>query len=355
MSKEKTSFETIPNEILFCIFDFLTTSHILKAFGQLNYRFRDIIQCHVKHIDLTDDLQIYQSELEHIYQSIESAKVNKRSLSLFMSYEFPRLHSLYLINIIDVHKILTRMRLTLINLKIWFHGDTHSSLNDRILNCGRNYRSLFPLTLKRFSSNGLFLEECLHENITHLNVYIGGISLLMEMIEQTPNIQHISAHFMKNFDTYGKYTDAHHEEFKNLTTQFQRLSHLNSIRLTTVNDLVEFTCNPCFPFYQVQLFIDNCCPDKTILKKITLEFHGIRFNENMWSTIQRYKNTFDSFNVYIPIGLGLQDRLEEIKNQVLLNNQFAFHIEYPFHKKKIDHPTIFIYTLPLNFKQFTNK
>jgi len=37
MWKEKTSFETIRIEILFYIFAFLTTSHILKAFGQLNH------------------------------------------------------------------------------------------------------------------------------------------------------------------------------------------------------------------------------------------------------------------------------------------------------------------------------
>jgi len=83
MSTEKTLFTALPNEIVYWIFEFLNTSDIMKAFVQLNYRYRDVVRHYVKHIDLIDSWQIYRSELQYICQSVESVKVDRYGLDLF--------------------------------------------------------------------------------------------------------------------------------------------------------------------------------------------------------------------------------------------------------------------------------
>ena len=305
MSTEKTLFTALPNEIVYWIFEFLNTSDIMKAFVQLNYRYRDVVRHYVKHIDLIDSWQIYRSELQYICQSVESVKVDRYGLDLFTNYQFPQLHSLFLINLVHWEKLLRHMSLQ--NLKIWFQSDDDDYDDSRTPSFGK-YRSL-PLTIRRFSSNGWFNPTYCHENLTHLNVYVSGIWNLLEITERTRNIQHLSVHFNRNFNTWGKDTDDAKNNFEAVTTKFQRLSNLNSIAFTTMNSTREYNCNEAFPFYQLQLFIDNCCPKKAILKKVTLQLLNISFNEEFWSIIQQYKNTFDSFNVYILF--GTKDNLEK--------------------------------------------
>jgi len=87
MSTEKTSFSTLPNEIVYCIFEFLNNFDILKPF--------------VKQIDLTGNWDVSQSVLKHICETTEKVKVNRYGLDLFTNYRFPQLHSLILVDIVE--------------------------------------------------------------------------------------------------------------------------------------------------------------------------------------------------------------------------------------------------------------
>lgn len=62
-------------------------------------------------------------------------------------------------------------------------------------------------------------------------------------------------------------------------------------------------------------------------EKITLQLLTISFDEDIWSTIQRYKNTFDSFNVYISFRIKEGYNLEEFEHKFSSSNQFVFDNE----------------------------
>jgi len=69
---------------------------------------------------------------------------------------------------------------------------------------------------------------------------------------------------------------------------FVRLTKLNSLTFATEIDVF-------VPFELLQLFINHCCPNETILKKLD----RIPLSNEIWSKINQYKDTYDSLNLYI--------------------------------------------------------
>ncbi|CAF4078352.1 unnamed protein product, partial [Adineta steineri] len=63
----------------------------------------------------------------------------------------------------------------------------------------------------------------------------------------------------------------------------------------------------------------------SILKKVNLKLHFFEFNEDLWSTIVRYKNTFDHFHFYA--SFMVNDKASIIKIIPLHNDHFDYHIE----------------------------
>lgn len=338
MSQKKTSFELFPNEIIYNVFEFLSISDICRAFTQLNYRYRNVVRSFVKHIDLTDNWDVYQSQLQHIYKTVESIKVDRYGLYLLASYQYPRLQSLILINILEWDHLVRHMNLQ--NLEVWFQSENDNDNNNNSVKtpCLLNFGSL-PLTLKRFSSNNSVNRIYFHANLIHLNVRVYGMIDLLEILGRTPNVQHLSVTFYENVHIWQRSTIDDRNHFQIIVGNFQRLTHLNSINFSTMYDQ--------FSFDQLLLFIDRCCPNETILKKVTLQSLYIFFNETIWSKIQQYKNTFDLFNIYI--SFVIDDNFQEIKKTFLSSNQFAFHLENDHIDMWTQRWWLHLYSLPFVF------
>ena len=89
---------------------------------------------------------------------------------------------------------------------------------------------------------------------------------LIEIVERTPNIEHLSVTFGINFDSRYRRENYPSSRVKSMTTNFCCLSKLINLSISTKSP----NCprgNERLPFNQIQLFIDQCCPNKTILKK----------------------------------------------------------------------------------------
>ncbi len=66
MSREQTQFIVLLNEVIGCIFEFLTTLDILRAFTQINRRDDDLVQSYIKRLDLNNGWQGDRQELQWI-------------------------------------------------------------------------------------------------------------------------------------------------------------------------------------------------------------------------------------------------------------------------------------------------
>ncbi|CAF1535478.1 unnamed protein product [Adineta ricciae] len=132
-----------------------------------------------------------------------------------------------------------------------------------------------------------------------------------------------------------------------MIVNFCSLNNLKHLCISTKQSYI-IESNEYFPFEQIQLFIDQCCPRQTILKTVILKFDCINFSQTMWSTIVRYKTIFDHFHFYATF--RLEDKLW--KNTIIssLVNQFDFYIEDgdPLHAQI---RFIHVYSLPFIFNK----
>ena len=101
MSQKRTQFAFFPNEIVYYIFEFLTEFDILHAFAGLNRRYDDLIKFHIKQLDLNDGWQRVHHQLEGICEYVQKLKIDQYHLTYLSNYQFVRLHSLSLIDIIE--------------------------------------------------------------------------------------------------------------------------------------------------------------------------------------------------------------------------------------------------------------
>ncbi|CAF1482043.1 unnamed protein product [Adineta steineri] len=130
-----------------------------------------------------------------------------------------------------------------------------------------------------------------------------------------------------------------------MTAKFRPLINLKHLAFSTKLDNGAAT-NERLPFDRIQLFIDQCHLKTSILRKVTLKFDYIVFNENLWSAIVRYKNTFDRFDFYA--SFIADDRASIIRIIPSNNDHFDYHIEDgdPLHPQA---RFVHIYSLPFAF------
>ena len=219
------SFASLPNEIVYYIFDFLAAFDILRVFARLNRRYDDLIKFHIQRLDLTDDWQGDHHQLQCICGFIQKIKIDQRHLNYLFNYQFSQLHSLNLLNIFDWQNVIARTNLK--NLRLWLKEYIHL---DEVL---------IPQTVIRFSVNVLMNANAFHSNLIHLTLCVRSISHLIKIVERTPNIQYLNV-------TLWPYHMSTNEE-PSLISNFRRLMALQNLSFTvmyTRNDgKLSFTLN----------------------------------------------------------------------------------------------------------------
>ena len=386
--RKQTQFIVLPNELIYCIFEYLIPVDIFRAFAQLNHHYADLVRFYIKRIDLTDDWQWDRQELQWICGTIETLKVDqfhvdllhdsskwedptscpielnssppgkkvslrsvmKKILSPFHKYtttpqssfhddtsvvnsHFPRLRSVHLVNIPYWSNVVFNMNLNSLNV----------SFDDSTRYCYPP--TLIPQTVTQFSTNTVMNINIFHTNLIDLNVCVYSIVSLIELVKQTPNIQHLHVTFADGFHDRLCVERYQFTRFETMITNFRRLCNLTHLSFSTKYNK-DSGNNERLPFDQIQLFIDRCCPNKTILKKVALKLHYIMFDENMWSTIVRYKNTFDRFNFYASFIAEHKDSVNMLMS--LASDQFDFYME-DCNPSRPQARCIHIYSLPFDF------
>ncbi|CAF0947400.1 unnamed protein product [Adineta steineri] len=379
MSQKQTQFMVLPNEVIYSIFHFLKTSDILRAFGQLNCRYDDLIRFHIKRIDLTDDWDGNLQDFKWICRSIQTLKINqyyihwlraldpKNNLSQYhqkpsfwtiikniftcsqkmtrssryylqrtilnVNYQFSQLHSLHLVNICEWTKVISNMNLK--SLSLWFDDDHRY----------HREKGFIPQTVTRFSTNIAIEANKFHLGLIDLDVCISSMPHLLEIVERTPNLQRLSVTFADCFLQCYEKVNYTYSYFETIVANFRPLINLTHLCLST-KQINNRPTNERFPFDQVQLFIDQCYLKTSILRKVTLNFDYIMFNENLWSTIVRYKNTFDRFDFYASFTVNdIASIIETIQSN---NDHFDYHIE-DVDPKFSRAGFVHIYSLPFAF------
>ncbi|CAF1162988.1 unnamed protein product [Adineta steineri] len=182
-------------------------------------------------------------------------------------------------------------------------------------------------------------------DLIDLDICIPSMVHLLKIVERTPNLQRLSATFAYHFDERYDSENYPYTYFDMITTNFRPLINLKYLSFST-KPINSIKINDPLPFDQIQLFIDQCYLKTTILRKVNLKFDYIIFNENLWSTIVRYKNTFDHFNFYA--SFMVNDKASIIKIIPSHNDHFDYHIEDgdPLHAYT---RFVHIYSLPFAF------
>lgn len=139
--KKKTEFVVLPNEVIYCIFDFLSTLDIFRSFARINHRYDDLIRCYNKSIDLTDGWQGDRDEFQWIYPTIQILKIDRLHIYVLTDYQFFHLNSLKLVNVFNWDKVVSTMNLK--KLSIWFDDNIYYD----------NEQGEIPKTVMIFSTN----------------------------------------------------------------------------------------------------------------------------------------------------------------------------------------------------------
>lgn len=346
--------------MIYYIFDFLTTIDIIRAFVQLNHRYATLVRSHIKKVDLTNGCPGKRRQLQWILEKIETVKVDqghtylltdivssdqdtaatRKSFNFFLSPVLKRLftcvqkktnsfedtpfpdpsitfnpvlqiQSLHLVNVFNWNELISNMNLK--KLVLWFDND-----NSSICDGGP-----IPQTLIRFASNVIFATNYFHENLIDLNIRIRSVIHLLEIIEHTPNIQYLSVTLVCNSEWCYCQANDEPDRFETMMNENRISNNLTHLSFATKHPRDLYS--QYLLFSQIQAFIDRCCPNKTILKKVSLKFAHIMYDENLWLTILRYKNTFDRFNFYTSLRMD-EDAAAFLQN-LSSNDNFAFHIE----------------------------
>lgn len=328
MSQSKAKFVILPNEIIYSIFDYLTVVEILQSFSHLQRRFDNVIQSFVKQIDLTNGWRGNRTDLELICQRMQVLKLDRRHIHLFYDYQFPGLRSLHLVNVSKWSRFVACANLTLTTLSLWFDDANRSSSEQ-----GR-----IPQTIHRFSSNLVHHSASFHSNLTHLTLSVNSMDDALQIVRQSPSVEYLAINFVDHFNKTQNKSNL-------MINRFDRLEKLQKISFTT-KDVKDDETNEFLPFDQIENFIDECCPNGTVLKRIRMHFCRITYSKELWSTIDRYKETFHRFDSYISIMIDGVDR-----NNMALPfdlDKFGYHIEGDI-SSDLETNYVHLYSLPFTF------
>ena len=334
MPRTTTKFVVLPNEVIYHIFDYLTVVDIIRSFAHVQHRYDNLIRFYVTKIDLTINWKGSRQELKWISEIIQTLKIDRYHVHLLTDCRFPQLDSLYLVNICKWSEIISYMNLR--SLRLWFK-DNHLPSPDQ---------GKIPRTIIRFFSNIINNSDSFHENLIQMSICISSMMDLLEIIERTPNIENLYvtfAHHFDHMDSTEKNFDLIHLDSS--TWRFPRLHKLKKISFTTKDVKSKESNNEYLPFNQIEIFIEHCCPDERILRRMSLKFDRIKYSKNIWSTINRYKNIFDRFDFY---GSFIVEEVDLIDATISSDENFGYHIEGDIASHS-DNFYLHIYSLPFAF------
>ncbi len=117
--------------------------------------------------------------------------------------------------------------------------------------------------------------------------------------------------------------------------------HMNRINLNmTINSIVHLLKIVC---YFCSYVFEKYYP----MKNIALKLDHIKFDKYMWSTMMKYKNTFDHFDFYLSFIVNENASIN--MEDLLADNDFDFHFEGRDSLHRHDY-FVHIYSLPFAFK-----
>ena len=354
----RSKFDCLPNEIVYLIFDYLSSNEIIESFVGLNQCLNDVVRCHVKKLDVTKGWSCDKQKLEWILSTIEILKIDryhvdflcrKLSMNLCMKKyksllrliadkifghqqaidqfeveyfrKFPRINSIEFVNVTNWSKFICENQINQVSICF----DDHIRHNP-------NELSRIPETVTRFSSNLLINPKNFHKNLVDLNICVLSIDDLIDILRYSPNVEHLSVKFCETF----YYFHPTNYDFKGVLLNLNRLTRLT--RLSIETKLCEdFLTNKYLNFNEIKYFIEISCPNRIKLK---LKFHFILFDEQLCSTIENFKIEFIDFDFYG--SFILDENLSLIEQLVSSNSNFSYHIENVNER-------IHIYSLPFRF------
>jgi hypothetical protein len=137
------------------------------------------------------------------------------------------------------------------------------SLNFWFDNCIRFYRpaKLIPSKLIQLLTNVVLNAKAFHTNLIDLNLYVRSVIHLVEIVEQTTNIQYLSINLDDNFSKNDCMKNDQSSHFQRITTDFRRLNNLSRHPVRT-KDAKHTESYERLSFNQIQVFIDRGCPNK---------------------------------------------------------------------------------------------
>ncbi|UJR11775.1 hypothetical protein I4U23_015955 [Adineta vaga] len=330
MSRQRTLFTILPNEIIYDIFCFLSTNDIVRAFSNLNNRYNALIRAHVKSIDLTVGWRGTRQDLQWICETIQILKINQLHLWLVDHCQFFQLHSLELQNVLKWNNFISTMNLT--SLSLQFNNKLHSDRDEITI----------PLDVIRFCVNSNI--DTLHRNLIDLNIEVGSMVSLLGIIKHTPLLERLSVTFA------GRFTNHDQRHMDLMVEDFQPLNKLNHLSLSTKPTSTTFM-NGHLSFQHIQLFVNIYCPNEKILKRIILQLYHIDIEEEMWSTIERYKNTFDRFDFY---GLfNMNEQIIQLVEELVRTTYFDYYNQTA-DQLYGEYRLVHVYSLPFRFDKIYN-
>lgn len=241
------------------------------------------------------------------------------------------MNSLNFVNVYHWDKSISNMDLK--KLTFWFDESDISYYDEQ---------KRIPNTVTKISTNSVLEANAFHINLINLHVYVRSIVHLLEIIEQTPNIQRLAVTFAYHLDKGYCLENFQSDRLERMTTNFLPLSNLTHLSFSTM-DANNRKSNERFRFNQFVVFIDRCCSTNMILKRIALKLDHVTFHKDMWSIIIRYRNTFDRFDFYA--SLIVEESISKSIENLSMNDDFHYHVEGS-NSSRAEDCFIHIYSLP---------
>ncbi|CAF1086179.1 unnamed protein product [Adineta steineri] len=352
------SLELLANEILFDVFEYLSSVDLFHSFNGLNYRFDNLLLGYFRQNKHFDFRLIYKEDLNLIRRrylplfineitsiDLSNDDTNPNEIDLFISrlyplHRFNNLHSITLYNIYSIEKIIR----ILDDLKHMSHL-TH-------LNFKQNQIQYNPKTLHNIMNTIWSLP-----NLTHccLDLISNGNCHIMPPTIISCSLKHLS---ITNFQC----------DMESLLVLYEHTPYIEYLSVKLCDSSNDY---PQLPLLYSLTTLNIICEDsfrlvETLLRKtpnlinLTIELNNINIIETKWQDIiQKHLSSLKTFNLQSNFHIDDCDNIEDEIDRMINLYQTYFWIEQ--HKWFIrcicssenNSHNIHLHTLPYKFKNYS--